>query len=140
MWTNDRHSYRHFFYQAWKKYQTHEILTPLETQIAHIILAHPEYHFIFADASLQDQDYFPSLGDANPFLHLSLHLGLYEQLATNRPVGINAVYQSLLAQNKDPGHVEHLMIERMSEMLRQAAQGQVLDDAAYLNELKKLII
>lgn len=139
MWGNDRFAYRDYFYQAWHKYQAREVLTPLENHIAELIAEHPEYHFIFADEALKERDYFPELGETNPFLHLSLHLGLREQLATNRPQGIREVYQQLLEKKKDPHLVEHLMMERIGEMMFKASRGQPLDDATYLAELKSLI-
>jgi hypothetical protein len=140
MWSQDRLSYRHYFYAAWQKSTQGEVLTPLEAEIVEVIGEHPEYHFIFADPSLQERDYFPELGETNPFLHLSLHLGLCEQLATNRPSGIREVYLALLSQYPDPHHVQHLMMERIAEMLYQAQRGTPLDDARYLAELKSISV
>ena len=140
MWSNDRLSYRHYFYAAWQKAQAREVLTPLESEIVEIIGEHPEYHFIFNDESLKERDYFPELGEANPFLHLSLHLGLCEQLATNRPQGIREIYSALLAKHQDPHQTQHLMMERIAEMMHQARQGVPLDDARYLAELKSISV
>lgn len=139
MWTNNRYAYRDFFYATWDKYHRREVLTSLENQLLEIILLHPEYQFIFANDSLKAQDYFPELGDINPFLHLSLHLGLKEQLATNRPLGIQAIYARLLEQKQDPHLVQHLMMEQIAEMIHGASKGAVLDDATYLAGLRKLI-
>ncbi|MCX7122690.1 MAG: DUF1841 family protein [Gammaproteobacteria bacterium] len=139
MWSHDRLTYRHYFYAAWQKAQAREILTPLESEIVEMIVEHPEYHFIFEDESLKERDYFPELGDANPFLHLSLHLGLCEQLATNRPQGIRDIYTALLERVRDPHETQHVIMERIAEMMHQARQGRALDDARYLLELKSLI-
>ena len=37
-----------------------------------------------------DRDYTPEGGQANPFLHMGLHLGIREQVATDRPAGLPA--------------------------------------------------
>ena len=59
---------------------------------------HPEYHALLEapDGSL-DREYLPDQGDVNPFLHLSLHLALAEQLAIEQPPGIRAHYARLTA-------------------------------------------
>ncbi len=138
MWSNERLSYREYFYQAWTKAQAGAVLTPLEAEIVEVIGEHPEYRFIFNDLSLKERDYFPELGEANPFLHLSLHLGVCEQLATNRPRGIRDIYLALLKKYPDPHHVQHLMMERIAEMMHQAKTGIPLDDQRYLAELSSI--
>ena len=139
MWTNDRLAYRNFFYEAWAKRHDSKVLTPLEAELIDVIAVHPEYHFIFDDERLKEQDYFPGCGDINPFFHLSLHVGLREQLTTDRPKGILEVYTKLLQKKQERHQVEHLMMEQISEMMFQASRGQPLDDATYLASLKKLL-
>ncbi len=140
MWSQDRLHYRDYFYQAWAKAQARQVLTPLEAEITEMIAEHPEYQFIFADPDLKERDYFPELGEANPFLHLSLHLGLCEQLVTNRPQGIRDIYLAILKKYQDPHHVQHLMMERIAEMMHQAKNGMPLDDEQYLKELKSVLV
>ena len=139
MWSNDRLAYRTYFYQAWHKHLKKEIMTPLEDQIVTVIAMHPEYHFIFEDESLKERDYFPELGETNPFLHLSLHLGLREQLATDRPQGIRAIFEEFCRKSQDPHQAKHGMMEQMAEMMFQSSKGQVLDDKKYLQGLRALI-
>ena len=136
MWSNDRLAYRTYFYEIWAKHLASKVLTPLESQIVTVIAMHPEYHFIFEDESLKERDYFPELGETNPFLHLSLHLGLREQLATDRPSGIRAIFEALCQKTKDSHSAEHWMMERIAEMMYQASRGQALDDAQYLKAFK----
>lgn len=138
MWTNDRNAYRDFFYSAWGKYKKTEVLSALEAEIVAVIQLHPEYQFIFEDESSRDKNYFPQLGETNPFLHLSLHLGLQEQLSTNRPAGIRDIFEALLQKKRDPHLVQHLMMERISEMMFRASKGIPLDDETYLAELRSI--
>jgi hypothetical protein len=141
MFNQDRNSMRQVFFDAFRKSQANESLTPLEEQLAYIIKMHPEYHFIFANPEkYQEQDFFAELGDTNPFLHMSAHLGLHEQLATNRPQGIQEIYKTLIQkETKTPHDIEHQMMEVLMQALWQAQQsGQMPKDEDYLKQLKAL--
>ena len=70
---------------------------------------------------------------------MGLHLGLREQLATNRPVGIRAVFDALSHRQGDPHSAEHLMIECLAETLWEAQRdGTPPDELRYLDKLRKL--
>lgn len=139
MWASERLRYRQVFYEAWKKKEKPLLLSALEHQVLEIMALHPEYQFIFEDESLIERDYFPVLGETNPFLHLGLHLGLLEQLHTNRPVGIREIYSQLLEKKKEAHAVQHAMMERINHMMYQAARREtVLDDALYLHYLREI--
>jgi len=137
MFGTDRNQLRQMYKSAWEKFQQQQSLTPLETQIADVIKEHPEYH----DFVLQmDKDFLPELGQTNPFLHMGLHLGLREQLSTNRPPGINQLYQQLVAAKGAPHDVEHSMIECLAEAMWSAqANNQPPDEKAYFESLQKLL-
>jgi len=137
MFGTDRNQLRQMYKNAWEKFQQQQSLTPLETQIADVIKEHPEYH----DFVLQmDKDFLPELGQTNPFLHMSLHLGLREQLSTNRPAGISQLYQQLIATKGTPHDVEHSMIECLAEAMWSAqTNNQPPDEKAYFKSLQKLL-
>ena len=137
----DRKKMRMVFFEAWRKYQAKQNLEPLEKQIATIILQHPEYHFILDNSEKYlDQDYFPSLGDTNPFLHLSLHLSVLEQVNTNRPAGIQRIYYELIKKYGDNKAAEHQIMELIAQNLWEAQQsGKMISDEVYLEQLKKLL-
>ena len=80
------------------------------------------------------QDFNPESGGNNPFLHLSLHLALREQIATGRPTGIRELHQGLCARTGDPHEAEHELMECLAEMIWEAQRAQRLpDEAAYLD-------
>src|SRR3990172_2106377 len=80
MFDPSREQARDFFFGTWRKYREGEPLVGLEAVALDVILAHPEYHGALADpARLRDKEYFPELGEPNPFLHLSMHLAIEEQ-------------------------------------------------------------
>jgi len=137
MFGTDRNQLRQMYKTAWQKFQQQQNLSPLESQIASVIKEHPEYH----DFVLQlDKDFLPEMGETNPFLHMGLHLGLREQLATNRPAGINQIYQQLLLKKGSPHDTEHSMIECLAEAMWSAqSNNQQPDENAYLESLQNLL-
>ena len=72
---------RRFFCEVWRKHGERVPLSPIEAVALDWILRHPEYQAELADpeAALA-ADYSPERGRTNPFLHLSLHLAIAEQL------------------------------------------------------------
>lgn len=109
---------RQMFFNSWEKYQHKKPLTPLENEIVQVILVHPEYHKILEQSTkFQEHAYYPELGESNPFLHMGLHLAIREQIGTDRPVGISAIYNKLLQKFKDPLAVEHLIMDQLAECL-----------------------
>ena len=86
-----------------------------------------------------DRDYRPEDGQSNPFLHMGLHLGIREQVSTNRPTGIAAVYKAAAARTGDIHAAEHEMIECLAETLWEAQNAnRPPDEAAYLERLRRL--
>ncbi len=112
---------RQFFIDCWQKYQQKQPLQALEEQIVDVLLQHPEYESIINNGSI-NTSYFATLGETNPFLHMGLHLTLRDQIITDKPTGIRAIYQHLLNTYHDPHIVEHLMIEPLAECLWQSQQ------------------
>ena len=128
------------FYGAWRKHLLKAPLEPMEKQIVTLLEEHPEYHDLVENPDAIDTDFTPEHGTLNPFLHLSLHLALREQVGTDRPKGIAAVTRSLLIKHGNGHDVEHLMIECLGECLWDAQrQERAPDEQAYLEKLKTLI-
>ena len=132
MHPSDRNESRKIFFTAWQKHLQKLPVEPLESQIIAIILAHPEYHALFSNPDdFQQQDF----DETNPFLHVSLHLAVREQIATDRPTGIKHVFQKL------GGNItaEHKMMECLAQMLWNIQHaGATADEEIYLETLKKL--
>ena len=96
MFNPSRDEVRGFFFGVWKKYDAKDIMTPLETQALDWVLEHPEYHpLLAAPEKYRDKDYLPEFGETNPFLHLSLHLSVTEQVSIDQPPGLRGEYQRL---------------------------------------------
>lgn len=128
------------FFLSWQKYRAQQVLTPLEQQIAHVILVHPEYHSFFEQPLSQNVDkaIYASFQGENPFLHLGLHLALRDQIATDRPLGVSALFHQLVGEQVDFLEVEHRMIAVLSQCLWQAQQQGSFSEEGYLAELRRL--
>jgi len=140
LFTQDRTRMREMFFSAWNKHLQEKPLEPMEKQIVSLLLDHPEYHNLVENPDAIDKDFTPEHGELNPFLHLSLHLALREQVGTDRPKGIADVTRSLLLKHNDGHTVEHLMIECLGEFLWDAQRAKrEPDEMAYLERLKLLL-
>lgn len=131
---------RQLFFESWKKYCQKESLTPLEQQIANVILQHPEYHALFNQESTLQQAYFPEMGQENPFLHMGLHLAIRDQVNMDKPVGIQSIYHQLLTRHQDALHVEHLMMDCLAQCLWQAQRNnQPPNENHFLTSCQNLV-
>lgn len=135
-----RESLRRAYLEAWQKFNRGEPLTGLQKQLAAVVAEHPEYHGWLerGEAALQEE-FTPERGQQNPFLHLGMHLALREQVSTDRPSGIAAIF-SVLARRCAASHdAEHLMLEPLGVALWEAQRSaKPPDEAAYLEALQRL--
>lgn len=137
----DRGSLRRHYLEAWRKHRAGRPLEPLEDQLVTVIEQHPEYHPLFEDDGQSlGRDYAPESGQANPFLHLGLHLAIREQVATDRPGGIATLHRELARRLGDVHEAEHRMLEKLGEALWQGQRtGRAPDESAYLESLRRLL-
>ena len=134
----DRAELRRMYVEAWRKRRENLPMSPLEAQIAAVVEWHPEYHNdVHADNI--DHDFTPDGGKTNPFLHMGLHLGIREQISTDRPAGIARIYNTLAAATGDPHTAEHRMIDCLAATLWEAqSRGTAPDEQQYLERLRRL--
>jgi len=134
LFSQDRRELRNMFTSAWRKMQNKQAMEPLEQLIAEIVKFHPEYHqYVENPERYSDQDWLPEHGDTNPFLHMAMHIGIQEQLGTDRPAGFRRLYQRLVERHQHPHPAEHAIMDCLGEGLWQAQRnGQPPDEQAYL--------
>lgn len=134
-----RDELRRRYIEAWRRHRQGLPLEPLDAQIADVIALHPEYHAALDAPDALTRDYSVEMGQINPFLHMGLHLGLREQLTTDRPAGIRQVHALLARRLGDPHMAEHRMVDVLAETLWEAQRGgRAPDEAAYLEKLQRL--
>ena len=135
MFDPSRDQVRAFFSDSWRKYRENQPLAGAEGLALQIILLHPEYQDFLLEDKNRDRDFS---GESNPFLHMSLHLALEEQLQIDQPPGVRALFEALLARKGDRHEALHGAIECLAEMIWHAQKEKAPPDAGlYLDCLKK---
>jgi hypothetical protein len=131
MFNPSREEVREMFFGAWRKYRAGQPLAGIEALALEVILAHPEYHAALGDPErTRERDY---VDESNPFLHMSLHLALHEQLSIDQPPGIARAFQALVARFQDRHEALHQALECLAETVWRAQRdGAPPDAAAYL--------
>lgn len=134
-----RDELRRRYVSAWQRHREGLPLEPLDAQIADVIRMHPEYHALLEDPEALQREFTVEQGQVNPFLHMGLHLGLREQLATDRPAGIRQIQMSLAHRLGDAHQAEHRMVDVLAQTLWEAQRnGQAPDEQVYLARLARL--
>ncbi|CAB1368851.1 DUF1841 family protein [Denitratisoma oestradiolicum] len=130
---------RQFLMEAWRKRIEQLPATPLEIMAADVVQLHPEYHALLAGGEeALARDWTPDQGDTNPFLHLSLHLAIEEQLQIDQPPGIRAAYEQLLVRRDDPHEALHAILDCLAEAVWRSQRDHApMDGLAYLEALKQ---
>jgi hypothetical protein len=140
LYNPSRDQVRQFFFDSWAKFKQQLPLTDLEKIAIDVIQMHPEYHVILdAPERYMQQQYFPEMGETNPFLHMSLHLSVIEQINIDQPIGIRAIYDQLCKRHQNLGPDEsrhqalHALVECLAETIWQSQRNNTpLDSASYL--------
>lgn len=135
MFNPSREDVRRFFCEAWRKRKAGEIVTPLEATALKWVDLHPEYHALLDDPEAAvASDFSINRGQSNPFLHLSMHLAIEEQLSIDQPPGIRGAFQ-LLAQRAGSEHdAMHETMECLGRVLWEAQRGTLSADASAIND------
>ncbi len=141
MFNPSRDQVRQFFFGVWDKYRIKQPLEGAETLALAIILDHPEYHGVLETPDRhQDRDYLPEQGETNPFLHMSMHLALAEQVSIDQPPGIRDLLEQLSNKLGERMAAEHAAIDCLAEMIWQAQrQGTAYDAGLYFECLRKAL-
>ena len=136
MFDPTREQVRERFFGAWRKYRAGEPVAGIETIVLDVMLAHPEYHAMLCEPErYRERDY---VDEGNPFLHMSLHVALEEQLSIDQPPGIARHFATLAARAGDRHEALHEAIECLAETVWRAQRdGAPPNAAAYLECLER---
>lgn len=131
-----RDEVRDFFFTTWAKFKQSNPLTDLEKIAISVIQMHPEYHTILdKPEQYKQRSYFPEQGETNPFLHMSLHLSILEQISINQPPGITDTYTKLKNKHQSEHSAQHDILDCLAETIWHAQQNKAGLDAVYYLEL-----
>jgi hypothetical protein len=138
MFNPTRDEVRRFFVEAWRKYRDKEPLVGLETVAVDVALAHSEYRAALEAADSAERDYGVEAGAPNPFLHMSLHLAIEEQLSIDQPPGLRAQVERLERKLGGRHEALHAVLECLGETVwRSQREGKPPDADAYLECVKR---
>lgn len=139
MFNPNQHDVRQFFCETYQKTVARSILTPLESIASHWITQHPEYQADLSNVNAaKEADYSVEQGKTNPFLHLSLHLAIAEQISINRPAGITPLFTTLAQHLKSEHEAHHVLMECLAHTLWESQRHQQpFDDADYIAAIQK---
>jgi hypothetical protein len=134
MFNPSRDDVRRFFCAAWRKHRDGSLVSPLEAAALKWIGVHPEYHALLADEPRAlAEEFTVERGQTNPFLHLSMHLALEEQLSIDQPPGIVAAFRRLAARAVDEHAAAHEAIECLGEVVWNAQRAGAVADPTAIN-------
>lgn len=135
-----REDVRRFFCDTWKKKTESLILTPLEIIAGNWMEQHPEYHALLTDTEdALDQDFTPERGETNPFLHLSMHLSISEQISIDQPTSIKHIAEKLAQKLGSEHEAQHRIMECLGQVMWESQRdGIPLSPEKYIEALQKL--
>lgn len=133
---------RQFFHNTWHKSLSGKTLAPIEVIASHWMRLHPEYHSLLNGPieALEAAQFLPENGETNPFLHLSMHLSITEQISIDQPPGIRAAAKKL-AQKLDNEHEsQHIIMECLGQVLWQAQRdNNEINHTDYIERIKQSV-
>ncbi len=142
MFQPSQHDVRRFFCEAYAKARApiaRVPLSPMEAIASRWIDEHPEYHAELADAEAAVAATYPvDGGRENPFLHLSMHLTITEQMSIDQPAGIRQAVELLGARLNSMHEAQHQAMECLGAMIWASQRsGQPPDGHAYLECVRR---
>jgi hypothetical protein len=103
---------RQHIHAIWQKAKENNIaeLSEEEQRLANILIEHKDehfYHFEFTDA-VSDYDYEPGV-EANPFLHITIHAIIENQLDAREPIEAYQFYNAIIKKKLSHHDTIHLI-------------------------------
>lgn len=141
MFNPSQQDVRRFFCDTYRKHLAQEILTPLETIAQDWIIQHPEYFDALFDIDTAlNADYTTENGQHNPFLHLSMHLSITEQVSIDQPIGIRHAFTTLTHKLSSTHEAQHHLMECLGHMIWSAQRnGTPPSEQIYLECIQRAI-
>ena len=138
MFAPNKEEVRRFFCDTWRKARSGDLLTPMEAIARDWILQHPEYASELSDLDAAlSADYDAACGKANPFLHLSMHLSISEQISIDQPPGLRDAYLRLAERLGSKHEAHHEIMECLGEMLWTSQRNNLPPDGVTYVECVK---
>ena len=134
-----REVFRKTVYRIWNMMQAGLLdeMDEAENRIARILLDHPEYEEILEDTEILDGREFDAGEAGNPFLHISFHKMVEDQLESGRPAEVLSFLESMRAKGFDRHEIIHVIMKILIRFISDAMTHQkTLDVNRYRRLLK----
>ncbi|MFM8738140.1 MAG: DUF1841 family protein [Betaproteobacteria bacterium] len=135
MFAPSQQDVRRFFCDIWRRQRQGLPLDAMQAKAAPWVALHPEYDGDLADEAAALASVFTvEEGRTNPFLHLSMHLSLVEQVDIDQPRGIRQAFEALRDRLGSEHEAHHQMMDCLGEMIWASQRtGLPPDGQAYLD-------
>jgi hypothetical protein len=127
------------FFEIWQKASEEEKLEGEEASIAAAMLEHGEYYDTWEKAdTLANYEYDPET-DVNPFLHVTIHSIVENQIAMNTPREVRTTLEKLEAKGESHHEAVHKIgTALIEEIFRTMKHNKPFDQKRYIQNLKRL--
>jgi hypothetical protein len=135
-----RQAFRRTVYHIWSMLQAGLIdeMNEAEYGIARILLEHPEYEDFFENEEILDGQKFDAGSKGNPFLHISFHKMVQDQLEAGRPEEATLFLEFMEEKGYDRHEVIHAIMKILTILISEAMQNrQSLDVDRYRSILEQ---
>ncbi len=114
-----RQAFRRAVHRVWAMIQADLIdeMNDAEGRLARILLDHAEYEDVFEDEEVLDGHEFYTGPEGNPFLHVSFHKMVEDQLESGRIKELRLFFEAMAARGYDRHEVIHAVIEILLYLL-----------------------
>ena len=138
MFQPSQHDVRRFFCETFTRQRDGLPLDAMQGQAAPWVGEHPEYRAELADVDTAvAASYSVEEGRTNPFLHLSMHLSIAEQVSIDQPTGIRQAVQLLAAKRNSLHAAHHEVMECLGDMLWRSQRSRLPPDGqAYIDAVR----
>lgn len=118
-----RQAFRRTVYHIWAMIQAGlmDEMSEAEYGIARILLEHPEYEEFFDDDEILDGREFDTGAEGNPFLHISIHKMVEDQLQVGRPEELTVFFDTMAEQGQDRHEIVHAIMKILVRLISDAA-------------------
>jgi hypothetical protein len=99
-------------------------MNPAEYKIARLLIDHPEYEDTYDDEELLDGREFDTDPEGNPFLHISVHKMVEDQIETGRPEEVTLYLGAMVDRGFDRHAIIHAIMKILVRLIADAVNKQ----------------
>jgi hypothetical protein len=125
--------------EVWRKLSEGLPVDESEEILAEQMIEHEEYHQLWDNIEQVGEYCFDPQREENPFLHVSVHVGVEQQIRSGEPACVAEAVERLVERGGNPHEARHaiarVLVEHIARILR---EKQPFDKQKYCEEIRKL--